>query len=134
MNVMLATVTERTREIGIRRALGATRTHIVTQFLSETAVLSICGGLLGVGLGLLIPSWVTALSDNVTIVRPGHVLLAFGISVGVGVSFGLYPALAGGAHGSDRGPASRVSFADPALSGLRPSAQDSTLLRKAAKA
>ncbi len=92
MNVMLATVTERTREIGIRRALGATKAHIVTQFLAETAVLSVCGGILGVGLGLLIPSWVTALSDNMTIVRVGHVVLAFGISVGVGISFGLYPA------------------------------------------
>jgi putative ABC transport system permease protein len=92
MNVMLATVTERTREIGIRRALGARRRDIVRQFLVETAALSAVGGICGVGLGVLIPRLVTWLSANLTIVRPEHVVLAFGISVGVGVAFGLYPA------------------------------------------
>jgi putative ABC transport system permease protein len=92
MNVMLATVTERTREIGIRRALGAKKAHIVRQFLAETAVLSSCGGLLGIALGMVLPSVVTALSETLTIVRAEHVLLAFCISTGVGVSFGLYPA------------------------------------------
>ena len=92
MNVMLATVTERTREIGIRRALGAKKTHIVTQFLVETAVLSGAGGVLGVGLGILIPQLITIFSDTLTIIRPEHVVLAFTISAGVGVSFGLYPA------------------------------------------
>jgi putative ABC transport system permease protein len=92
MNVMLATVTERTREIGIRRALGAKKAHIVQQFLVETAVLSGCGGILGVGLGLLIPQVITAVGDTLTIIRVEHVLMAFGISAGVGVSFGLYPA------------------------------------------
>ena len=92
MNVMLATVTERTREIGIRRALGAKKRHIVRQFLVETAVLSGCGGILGVCLGLLVPHVISALTSNLTIVRPEHVLLSFGISAGVGVCFGLYPA------------------------------------------
>jgi putative ABC transport system permease protein len=92
MNVMLATVTERTREIGIRRALGAKRRHIVTQFLVETICLSVGGGLLGVALGLTIPLIVERFADMVTIVTPGAPLLAFGISAGIGVVFGLYPA------------------------------------------
>jgi putative ABC transport system permease protein len=92
MNVMLATVTERTREIGIRRAVGAKKRHIVRQFLVETLVLSSGGGLLGVGLGFLTPPLITALSSNLTIIRLDDVLLAFGISTGVGVVFGLYPA------------------------------------------
>jgi putative ABC transport system permease protein len=92
MNVMLATVTERTREIGIRRALGAKRRHIVTQFLVETVVLSVGGGLLGVALGLVIPVIVQATAHMRTIVTPSAPLLAFLISAGVGVVFGLYPA------------------------------------------
>ena len=92
MNVMLATVTERTREIGIRRALGAKRRHIVLQFLVETVCLSVGGGLVGVGVGLLIPYIVQETTDLVTIVTPLAPLLAFGISAGVGVLFGIYPA------------------------------------------
>ena len=92
MNVMLATVTERTREIGIRRALGAKRRHIVTQFLVETIVLSAGGGLAGVVIGLAIPLAVQHFADLNTVVTPGAPLLAFGISVGVGIVFGLYPA------------------------------------------
>jgi len=92
MNVMLATVTERTREIGIRRALGAKRRHIVTQFLVETIVLSAGGGLAGVALGLTIPLGVEHFADLKTIVTPGAPILAFGISVATGIIFGLYPA------------------------------------------
>ena len=92
MNVMLATVTERTREIGIRRALGAKRRHIVTQFLVETVVLSVGGGLLGVALGLLIPTIVERTAEMRTIITPTAPVLAFLISAGVGVVFGLYPA------------------------------------------
>ena len=92
MNVMLATVTERTREIGIRRALGAKRRHIVVQFLAETVVLSVGGGLLGILLGLLIPQIVERSAEMRTIVTPTAPLLAFGISAGIGVIFGLYPA------------------------------------------
>jgi len=92
MNVMLATVTERTREIGIRRALGAKRRHIVSQFLVETVVLSVGGGLLGVLFGLLGPWIVSSTTDMVTIVTPTAPLLAFLISAGIGVIFGLYPA------------------------------------------
>jgi putative ABC transport system permease protein len=92
MNVMLATVTERTREIGIRRALGAKRKHIVLQFLVETVVLSVGGGLVGIALGLLIPWIVETYADLPTIVTPAAPILAFGISVSIGLLFGLYPA------------------------------------------
>ncbi len=92
MNVMLATVTERTREIGIRRALGAKRRHIITQFLVETVVLSVGGGLLGICLGLLIPSAIEYFAEMRTIVTPGAPILAFMISAGIGIVFGIYPA------------------------------------------
>jgi len=92
MNVMLATVTERTREIGIRRALGAKRRHIVTQFLVETVVLSVGGGLLGIGLGLIIPTAIEYFADMRTIVTPQAPIFAFMISAGIGVIFGIYPA------------------------------------------
>jgi putative ABC transport system permease protein len=92
MNVMLATVTERTREIGIRRALGAKRRHIVTQFLAECVVLSVGGGALGVMLGLAIPAVVEHYADMRTVVTPAAPILAFTISAAIGVVFGLYPA------------------------------------------
>ena len=92
MNVMLATVTERTREIGIRRALGARKKHIISQFLVEAAVLSALGGVVGVALGLLIPYVIEEAFKQQTVVLPFHVLLAFGISALVGVVFGIYPA------------------------------------------
>jgi putative ABC transport system permease protein len=115
MNIMLATVTERTREIGIRRALGAKRRDIIQQFLSETIVLSATGGLCGVGLGYLcgyprggaigaarwvmqefFPNWMKDLPDVIQTLQPiiadWSVLAAFSISVMVGVVFGIYPA------------------------------------------
>jgi putative ABC transport system permease protein len=92
MNVMLATVTERTREIGIRRALGAKKQHIVSQFLVEAGVLSALGGLVGVALGMVVPRLITEIFEQRTEVLPHHVLLAFGISAAVGMGFGIYPA------------------------------------------
>lgn len=92
MNIMLATVTERTREIGIRRAIGAKRWHITLQFLVETVVLSFCGGVLGLALGLIIPQIITQLSAIRTVVTPTSLMLALGISVLVGILFGIYPA------------------------------------------
>lgn len=92
MNVMLATVTERTREIGIRRALGAKRRNIISQFLVETMVLSCCGGLMGVALGMAIPYMVEQFTELKTLVLPAHPMMAFGISALVGIVFGLYPA------------------------------------------
>ncbi|MBM4033287.1 MAG: FtsX-like permease family protein [Planctomycetes bacterium] len=92
MNIMLATVTERTREIGIRRALGARRRDIIAQFLTETTLVSSTGGILGVGLGLLAPYLVTRFAGMLTIVTPASCVLAFSISLAVGLIFGIYPA------------------------------------------
>ena len=92
MNVMLATVTERTREIGIRRALGAKKQHIISQFLVESGVLSALGGLIGVALGMVVPILIEAWFAQRTIIMVPHVVLAFGISALVGVVFGIYPA------------------------------------------
>ena len=98
MNIMLATVTERTREIGIRRALGAKKKHIVIQFLIESGVLSITGGLIGVLLGIFFPSLLVQGINLVfeaeykSIVTVWSVGVAFIVSVVTGVVFGLYPA------------------------------------------
>jgi len=93
MNIMLASVTERTKEIGIRRAIGARRSRIVVQFLINTCVLSIGGGLVGLLVGVAIPLVITAATDMPTVVQPYSLFLAFGISVGIGIVFGLYPAM-----------------------------------------
>ena len=93
MNIMLATVTERTREIGIRRALGAKRRDIVTQFLVEAVLLSGAGGLFGVALGIAIPMLVTWFAGMKTIITFWSPVIAFSISALVGILFGLYPAL-----------------------------------------
>lgn len=92
MNIMLATVSERTREIGIRRALGAKKTDIIFQFLAETLLLTLAGGLLGVLLGSVIPYVVTKFSDVQTVITSLSLALAFGISALIGVTFGMYPA------------------------------------------
>jgi len=92
MNIMLATVTERTREIGIRRALGARKRDIITQFLVETVVLSVGGGLVGVVIGVIVPFVVEALADMKTIITLSSLVLSFGISGLIGIIFGLYPA------------------------------------------
>jgi putative ABC transport system permease protein len=93
MNIMLASVTERTREIGIRRAMGAKRGDIIQQFLVETVILSGTGGLIGVVLGLAIPFFVTLFAQMPTIVTLWSPVVAFSISGLVGVVFGIYPAL-----------------------------------------
>jgi putative ABC transport system permease protein len=90
MNIMLVTVTERTREIGIRKALGAQKTDIVTQFLSEAMLLASLGGLIGVGVGVGVGHLKSATMQPV--VSPGSVFLSFGVSVLIGIFFGAYPA------------------------------------------
>lgn len=93
MNIMLATVTERTREIGIRRALGARQRHIALQFLVETVVLSTVGGVFGVFLGVSGAFMITKFVDWETIISFWSVAVSFGLSVLVGIFFGMYPAI-----------------------------------------
>lgn len=93
MNIMLASVTERTREIGIRRALGAKKRDIVMQFLIEAVILSGVGGLIGVVLGVSIPILISFFWGMTTIVTPLAPILAFSISAIIGVVFGIYPSM-----------------------------------------
>ena len=93
MNIVLATVLERTREIGVRRATGARRVDIVRQFLAESALISIGGGLLGIAFGFFLSWLIASVAEWNTIVTPTSVVVAFGVSVAVGVIFGIYPAI-----------------------------------------
>ncbi len=91
MNIMLASVMERIKEIGIRQAIGATKRDIVLQFLMEATLLSLTGGLIGIVLGLALSKAVTQLTDILTIVSPVSVLVSFGVSASVGIIFGYMP-------------------------------------------
>jgi len=93
MNIMLASVTERIREIGIRRAIGAKRRQIVLQFLIETVVLATVGGAIGAGMGVLIPWIITRTAGMPTVVTPYSLVLSLGISMAIGLIFGIYPAV-----------------------------------------
>jgi putative ABC transport system permease protein len=92
MNMMLTTVTERIREIGLRKALGATRSDLTSQFLAEAVALTVIGGLFGIALGWGISSLISALSPYQATVSAASVLLAVGVSTGIGIVFGYYPA------------------------------------------
>lgn len=94
MNIMLATVTERTREIGIRRALGAKRRHITVQFLIEAIVLTTVGGVIGIIAGSLGAHLITSWVGWPTVIHQWTVFVSFGLAVAVGVFFGIYPASA----------------------------------------
>ncbi|GAB6146015.1 ABC transporter permease [Desulfocicer niacini] len=92
MNIMLASVTERIREIGIRRAIGARRSQIIIQFLIEAVVLSTIGGFIGIALGITIPWLITLFAKMPTVITPTGLLLPLTVSIGIGIIFGLYPA------------------------------------------
>jgi putative ABC transport system permease protein len=92
MNIMLVSVTERTREIGIRLAVGAQEAHILWQFLIEAVALSLIGGLIGIVIGVSASKIISSIAGWPTLISPDAVALAFGASVTVGIFFGLYPA------------------------------------------
>jgi ABC-type antimicrobial peptide transport system permease subunit len=93
MNVMMVSVTERTREIGVRLAVGARQRDIVRQFLLESILISASGGLVGIVLGILAIPLAAALNQGVALLLPGSIPLAFGVAVLIGIVFGLYPAI-----------------------------------------
>ena len=93
MNIMLVSVTERTREIGIRKALGARTRDVLIQFLTESAILSACGGIAGVILGTGVVALGGAVLGLKTVIKPSVILIAVTFSAVVGIFFGLYPAL-----------------------------------------
>lgn len=92
MNIMLASVMERIREIGVRRAIGATQKDVVFQFLSEATLISVSGGLTGIFLGVVIAKLITQFTDIPTIISGFSILISFGVSAGIGVIFGYMPA------------------------------------------
>src|SRR5918994_602616 len=92
MNIMLATVLERTREIGIRRAIGARQADIVRQFLTEAVLISIAGGLIGIAFGVTLSKIIASAAGWSTLVTTSSIVVAFLVSVGVGLTFGVYPA------------------------------------------
>ena len=92
MNIMLASVLERTREIGIRRALGARRRDVLAQFLVEAVMVSLLGGIIGIMLGFSMTKIITLYAEWKTIVQPWTIVLSFGVAAGIGISFGYYPA------------------------------------------
>jgi len=93
MNIMLASVLERTREIGVRRAIGARQRDVVRQFLIETTIISLTGGVAGILLGVGLSQLIGVLAGWSTIVTTSSIVLAFGVSVFIGIVFGLYPAV-----------------------------------------
>jgi len=92
MNIMLVSVTERTREIGLRMAVGARRRHILLQFLIEAITLSLIGGIIGIALGLGGSRAISYFAEWRTLVAPESIVIAFGFAAGIGIFFGFYPA------------------------------------------
>ncbi len=93
MNIMLATVLERTKEIGIRRAIGARQVDIIRQFLMEALLISMLGGLIGIAFGFTLSKVIATAAGWSTVVTTSSIVVAFGVSVGIGLLFGIYPAM-----------------------------------------
>ena len=92
MNIMMVSVTERTREIGIRKALGATFKDIMTQLLIESVVIGVIGGVLGIFFGIVAAQLISKFGDFQTVITVAPILLSLAFSVGIGLFFGIYPA------------------------------------------
>ena len=92
MNIMLASVMERIKEIGTRQAIGASRKDIIAQFLSESTLISVSGGLIGIILGIVLSKVITAVFDIKTIISVFSIFIAFGVSAVIGIAFGYLPA------------------------------------------
>ncbi|MDA8163549.1 MAG: FtsX-like permease family protein, partial [Desulfobacteraceae bacterium] len=92
MNILLVSVTERTREIGVRMAIGARRIHVLLQFLVESVLLSVIGGTVGIVMGVAISAVISSIAGWPTLLSPAAIVLAFVFSAAVGVFFGFYPA------------------------------------------
>ena len=92
MNIMLASVMERIREIGVRQAIGASRKDIIVQFLSESTIISVSGGIMGIILGVVLSKIITGFFDIKTIISAFSIFISFGVSVFIGIVFGYVPA------------------------------------------
>ena len=92
MNIMLASVMERIKEIGVRLALGATKRDVITQFLSEATMISLSGGIAGILLGIALAKIITQVSGILTIISPLSIIVSFFVSASVGILFGYMPA------------------------------------------
>ena len=106
MNIMLASVMERTKEIGIRRASGATRKDVVFQFLSEATIISISGGVIGIALGVIFALMIKRTTGILTIVTPISIIISFGVSAFIGILFGYMPAK----RASDQDPVESLRY------------------------
>lgn len=95
MNIMFVSVTERTREIGIRKAIGAQRRDILSQFLIEAVIVSLSGGMIGIASGILASQLISRFAGWPTVITPESVVLSFGFAFAVGLFFGFYPARKG---------------------------------------
>ncbi len=98
MNIMLASVMERIREIGVRQAIGASRIDIIVQFLSESTIISVSGGIIGIVLGIALSNIITMVFDIQTIISAFSIIISFGVSVVVGITFGYLPAKRASEH------------------------------------